>query len=179
MGNAPAAWSRRGRVVFMLLSLGACGDDVPERPAAEADLLHRILTAEDSRSTNPQTLAPLSEGLTHASPEVRRIAVRAVGRLERGDLVSEIQGHLQDSDASVRAEAANALAQLVRLADPAPVKALLSERLSVEADDDVKGVIAESLGRLRHSSGAEAAASATILVSGRLFAPPRPSPATA
>jgi cyclophilin family peptidyl-prolyl cis-trans isomerase len=148
------------------LALAACGEAnrAPERPAEEADLLHRILTAEDSRSTNPQTLSPLAEGLTHPNAEIRRITVRAVGRLERAGLISEIQGHVQDSVASVRAEAANALAQSVRLGDPAPAKALLTERLSVESDEGVKGVIAESLGRLRQASAEDAAETATTLV---------------
>jgi cyclophilin family peptidyl-prolyl cis-trans isomerase len=165
-GTRAPAWLRRGRgCVWLLAALCACeSSSVSSRPADEAELLHAILIAEDSRSPDPRALAPLAEGIEHANPEIRRVTVRALGRLERADLIPQIQPLLQDPDAAVRAEAANALAQSVFRETEPSARTLLLERLGSETDEGVKGALAQSLGRLRHADSADVASTATALV---------------
>jgi cyclophilin family peptidyl-prolyl cis-trans isomerase len=70
-----------------------------------------ILEAEDRRAPTPRDLAVLRGGLHSGDPETVRIAVRALGRLERPALVADIAPLLRHSMPEVRAEAANALGQ--------------------------------------------------------------------
>ena len=92
-------------------------------PAASQDpvLLSAILAAEDARGNTPAELAPIFRGLAHGDPRVRRIAVRALGRMERPELVPQILPLLSDDAPPVRAEAANALGQAVFNGDAALV----------------------------------------------------------
>ena len=70
--------------------------------------------AEDARPTTEAGLAPLREGLQERRP--RRTAIRAIGRLERPELIPLVAPALSDG-VGIRAEAANALAQLARTPD--------------------------------------------------------------
>src|SRR5687767_15870676 len=79
-------------------------------------LQERMLQAEDARPTTDAGLAPLMEGLKGNG---RRTAVRAIGRLERPEMIPLIAPALNDG-VGIRAEAANALAQMART--PAAVK---------------------------------------------------------
>lgn len=128
-----------------------------------------IAAAEARRAANPRDLAIIRGGLTHPDSDVVRMAVRALGRLERPALVPEIAPFLRSIVPEVRAEAANALAQALH-GGPAPdpkrsatrriaaqasseaavasVLATLTNRLGVEADPSVRQAICESIGRL-------------------------------
>ena len=91
---------------------------------AQPSLRLRMLEAEDARASSPDGLAPLLEGLASSDGSIRRIAVRALGRMERPPLVATIRPLLADTDPDVRIEAANALAQSVKAGGAADVAAL-------------------------------------------------------
>ena len=79
--------------------------------AANAQSLQeRMLQAEDARPTTAAGLAPLMEGLKGNG---RRTAIRAIGRMERPEMIALIAPALNDG-VGIRAEAANALAQMAR-----------------------------------------------------------------
>jgi len=142
-----------------------CGGDAHERSEADAALLHRILEAEDARAPDAEALDTLFEGLASTSPEVRRIAVRALGRLERDDLTDRIAPLLDDGEPAVRSEAANALAQAVYRTDGTTVRDLLTSRLHEEAHPATAGALARSLGRVRLADAGEARSAALALAS--------------
>jgi len=111
-----------------------------------------LLAAEDARARGPEQLAVLVQGTRHADSLVRRLAVRALGRLERTDVVPDIRPLLNDPAPGVRAEAGNAWAQaLTRTADVAAPPDLLT-RVRVESDPWARGVLAAAIGRLVYSS---------------------------
>lgn len=144
------------------LLIAACGD-ADQRDRAETALLARMIAAEDARPHAADSLALLYEGLA-ADVEGRRFAVRGLGRLERDTLVPRIAPLLADSNAAVRAEAANALAQAVSRGGMPSARAPLLDRLAIETDPAVRGALAEAIGRLRHASEADAAEVATALL---------------
>ncbi len=126
----------------------------PGDPALSQDpgSLSAILAAEDARADTPAELAPIFHGLTNGDPRVRRIAVRALGRMERPELVPQIVPLLSDDAPPVRAEAANALGQAVFNGDAALVTGSLVARLTSEGDPAVRGAILQTLGRLPYES---------------------------
>ena len=111
-----------------------------------------ILAAEDRRADSPEGLDPILRATRSASAEMRRLAVSALGRMERVSLVPSILPLLSDSVPLVRAEAANALGQAVFRGDGSAVLNPLLDRLSAESDPHVRGVIAQTLGRLSYES---------------------------
>ena len=79
--------------------------------------------------------------------------MRGIGRLERDDLLGAALALLVDPDASVRRAAADAAAQAVaRGGSVSTARDGLMVRLRAEPEADVRGEIAESLGRLRADS---------------------------
>ncbi len=157
-----------------VISVPACFD----APPSASTLRQAILKAEDSRAPDPAALKVLLEAAKSSKADIQRLAVRALGRLERPDLVDVIAPFLAAENASVRAEAANALGQSVhalKSAGPSgnagrgsaavsvtTVADRLSARLGAEHDPRVRGVIARTLGRLPYQdaaglSGVEAA----------------------
>jgi len=137
---------------FVLLPcFAAC--DSSERSSGPRDLdsllWYQMVVAEDMRAETPEQLSPLFQGLRSVDPALRQIAVRALGRMERPALVESIARLLTDSAAAVRAEAANALGQAVYRGNVEVVLAPLLGRFNEEPDPFVRGVIAQTLGRLR------------------------------
>lgn len=151
----------------------------------DTTLWNRMIAAEDARGRMAGGIAPLREGLVSSDPEIRRWAVRALGRLEQASLAATIARALEDADAGVRAEAANALAQsIVRVGDErepadrqvvderddpvstsavASVRTTLLEQAARESDAFARTVIAESLGRLRHDAAQTRQTADTLL----------------
>ncbi len=124
--------------------------------AAQASLRERILLAEDARAQTDAELATLGQGLTNRDPQIRRQAVRALGRLERPELLALLTRALADTSAEVRIEAANAAGQLARGAKGvADAKSRLLARARIEADPRVWGPVAATLGRLAYTSAAD------------------------
>ncbi len=105
-------------------------------------------------------LATIRAGAHSEDAATVRIAIRALGRLERPELIADILPSLRHPLPEIRAESANAVAQAAQgWARKPPPKApargdldvaatALAARLSVEADPNVRAVIGESLGRL-------------------------------
>jgi len=123
-----------------------------EQPA----LSERILIAEDARAQTDAELTTLRSGLTHADPKVRQQSVRAIGRLERADLIPALTRPLADTVADVRIEAANAVGQLAR--GPKGVtdaKSRLLARTKIEREPRVWAAVAATLGRLPYTTAAE------------------------
>ncbi len=111
-----------------------------------------VLESEDARAEQPTVLLA---ALKDSDPNIQRIAVRAVGRLERPQFADAIRPLLASTDASVRAETANALGQMNVSFD-------VSGALKDENDATVRSVIYETAGRVKEPvPGVEA-----ILVSG-------------
>ncbi|HWI19103.1 MAG TPA: hypothetical protein VNT81_15220, partial [Vicinamibacterales bacterium] len=117
-------------------------------PVAAQSLQERMLQAEDARPTTEAGLAPLREGLQGGT---RRTAIRAIGRLERPDMIALVAPALNDG-VGIRAEAANALAQMARTpAAVIEVQKLLIARAATDASLNTWepwGEIAAALGRL-------------------------------
>jgi cyclophilin family peptidyl-prolyl cis-trans isomerase len=151
---------------ILLAAASSCGSQQRAAPAIAAEeiaLVQRMLAAEDARSHAPEGIAPLLEGARSNDVRVRRLAVRGLGRLESDSLVPRIAPLLADADPGVRAETANALGQAVLDADPEPARSALLDRLPAEPHAYVRGVIGETLGRLRHATPADAAETAARL----------------
>jgi cyclophilin family peptidyl-prolyl cis-trans isomerase/HEAT repeat protein len=152
-----------GAFSVALALLGGCGFTSSQRSADENAALERILAVSDARPASADSLAPLLEGTSASSVEVRVQAVRALGRQERPDLVELILPLLDDPAPAVRAEAANALGQAVHGREPGSARSALLEHLADESDAEVLGVIAQTLGRLRIAQGVDPPPAATAL----------------
>ncbi|MGE0866035.1 MAG: peptidylprolyl isomerase [Vicinamibacterales bacterium] len=135
-------------------------------PAAAQSLQERMLQAEDARPTTDAGLAPLLEGLKGGS---RRTAIRAIGRLERPAMIPLIAPALGDG-VGIRAEAANALAQMARTpAAVVEVQKLLIDRAAIDADLNTWepwGEIAAALGRLPYDTNEQVVAAELVLITG-------------
>jgi cyclophilin family peptidyl-prolyl cis-trans isomerase len=163
---APVRW------LAVALVSAATAAPVPARAQAATRLA--VLQAEDRRAPTAQDLATIRAGARSADPQTARIGVRALGRLERPALVTDILPALVHRVPEVRAEAANAVAQAARGATPEKPVALagpltsLVNRLGVEAEPSVRAALAESIGRLPYRDAAEVARAEGALVG---FAP--------
>ena len=134
--------------------------------ASAQSLQDRMLQAEDARPTTDAGLAPLMEGLKGGA---RRTAIRAIGRLERPQMIELIAPALNDG-VGIRAEAANALAQMART--PAAVVEVQKLLLARAAMDEKLGTweswgeIAAALGRLPYDTAEQVAATEAVLLIG-------------
>lgn len=146
-------------IVSLLVNCSPPDDAPPEIAAPEFRwqnldtlLWAEMLAAEDARADTPESLEPIVSGLTSPIPEVRVLAVRALGRLERAEHVLEIAPLLADTIPAVRAEAANSLGQAVFRGGAGAALGPLLERLGAEPDAYVRGIVAQTLGRLPYES---------------------------
>ena len=138
------------RTLVLLLFVAA--SNLAQQPA----LRERILLAEDARAQSDADLAPLREGLKSHDANIRRQAVRAVGRLERAELIPLVTQLLGDPNDDVRIEAANAVGQLAR--GPKGVtdaKTRLLGRTRLEREPRVWAAVAATLGRLAYTTAAD------------------------
>ena len=135
-------------------------------PASAQSLQERMLQAEDARATTEAGLAPLMEGLKGSG---RRTAIRAIGRLERPVMIPLVAPALDDG-VGIRAEAANALAQMARTpAAVVEVQKLLLNRAAIDANLNTWepwGEIAAALGRLPYDTAEQVAATEAVLTIG-------------
>lgn len=113
---------------------------------------HAILEAEYSRAEDVSTLL---KGLKSPEVRIQRLAVRAVGRLERPALRDSVLPLLGSSDAEVRRETVAAIAQMGAAFD-------FGSLLGSEKSGAVRAVVYESMGRV----GPPAADSEVRLVAG-------------
>lgn len=143
--------------LLALLSVPASAQTLATRAA--------ILQAEDRRAQKPADLATIRSGARSGDGNTARIGLRALGRLERPALITDILPGLRHRLPEVRAEAANAVAQAAQGAKapgaPAyalgPAQTALITRLGVEAEPSVRAALCESLGRLPYTVAADAA----------------------
>ncbi len=135
-------------------------------PVAAQSLQERMLQAEDARPATEAGLAALVEGLKGGP---RRTAIRAIGRLERPELIPLVVPALA-AGVGIRAEAANALAQMARTpAAVAQVQKLLIDRAAVDAALDTWESWAEivaALGRLPYETAMHVSDAEAVLVHG-------------
>lgn len=96
-----------------------------------------MLELEHARAENP---AALVAGLKSSNATIQRVAVRAIGRLERPALQREIEPLTRATDVDVRREAVNALAQM-------GATYAFASLLPGEKNGFVRAMIYESLGR--------------------------------
>jgi cyclophilin family peptidyl-prolyl cis-trans isomerase/HEAT repeat protein len=136
--------------------------DAQSRAPAPTDTiaLQHLLLAEDARGTGRDGIEPLLAALDGPDSLLRRLAIRGLGRFQRPALGKRLLPALSDRLPSVRAEAANAVAQSVRrikrsetAIDSSGFGTLdaaraLSGALAGEADPNVADALAQSLGRL-------------------------------
>ena len=144
--------ARRRTALVVVMSAAAWACSSPPgllRPYAA------IVAEEDARGA--RGLGRVLSYLESDDPDVRRLAVRTLGRLEDPERLGQIAPLLDDPDAGVRAAAAMAAAQAVFRADPGVAANALAQRAEVEGAPDALGSVAVSLGRLRAAEGDAAA----------------------
>jgi cyclophilin family peptidyl-prolyl cis-trans isomerase/HEAT repeat protein len=100
-----------------------------------------VLENEDARVEQPVAILA---ALNSTDPQVQRLAVRAIGRLERPQFADLIRPLLESPDAGVRMETVNALGQMNATFN---VDTLIAK----ETDGAVRAIIYETAGRLRES----------------------------
>jgi len=132
-----------------------------------------VLQAEDRRAPAANDLAILRAGAHSGDPQTARLAVRALGRLERPALILDITPFLKSALPEIRTEAASAIGQAAqgwKGEHPAPAAALaaavstLVARLKVEAEPDVRAQICETIGRLPYTTAAQVEAAERTLL---------------
>jgi len=169
-----------GAGAFVTGSLAATEHPLRVQTAVDSSLLQRMLEAEDARAVGPSALGPLFTGLRHSDVETRRRATRAFGRLERSQGLASLRGALADSSPLVRAEAVNAVAQILsgeaqraRAAGDSATdlgRAVVATAgtfaalFSTERDATVRDVIVRSLARLPYPSPAAALAAVSSVM---------------
>jgi cyclophilin family peptidyl-prolyl cis-trans isomerase/HEAT repeat protein len=130
-----------------------------ERQAGRSQILEEILLVEDRRAQGENDLAILTGALAHADPLVVRHAARAIGRLERPGVAWNLFPLLLSPFPAVRSTAMEAIAQaaqgfrgdssLERRGTTWPaLLGALRNRIAVERNPEVRGMLALSLGRL-------------------------------
>jgi cyclophilin family peptidyl-prolyl cis-trans isomerase/HEAT repeat protein len=125
-----------------------------------------ILQAEDRRAPTANDVAIIRTGARSGDPQTVRMAVRALGRLERPALIPDITPSLRHAAPEVRVEAATAIGQAAQgwkdSHTPGSAVTLdsvvspLVARLKVEAEPDVRAAICETIGRLPYTSATQA-----------------------
>lgn len=148
---------RHATAVLLAALLGSAASPGAQAPTLRA----RIVAAEDARVTTAVAIAPILEGLRSADTSIAAQAARALGRLEEPAFARYLVPLLADRRVEVRRQAVNALGQSVaRRRDPAgspsrevaTVTRELLARLAIDSDPSVRGVMAETLGRLPHGA---------------------------
>jgi cyclophilin family peptidyl-prolyl cis-trans isomerase/HEAT repeat protein len=124
---------------------------------AQPTLRERMLIAEDQRAATDADLAPLRQGIGSRDPATRQQAVRAIGRLERPDLMPLVSRLLTDPNVEVRIETVNAIGQMARGPEGlSGAKSRLLARVKGEQTPRVRGVVAATLGRLPYTTARDA-----------------------
>ena len=163
--TAKVAETAKKYILCALCGLG--GLFVTTQSLAQSALAARlaILQAEDRRAPTAVDLALIRSGAHSSDAQTMRIAVRALGRLERPSLLPDITPALQHATPEIRAEAANAIGHAAQgwKHDPgtAPASTLdgvastLAARLKLDTDPDVRAAICETIGRLPYTTTAQ------------------------
>jgi cyclophilin family peptidyl-prolyl cis-trans isomerase len=110
--------------------------------SAQLPVERAILEAEDARSRDVSVFV---EALKNPDPKIQRLAVRALGRLERPEHAAILVPLLSAQDAGLRKELINALGQMGASVD-------MTSFLNREKDADVRGILYAMIGRLPQAS---------------------------
>ncbi len=154
LASAASASALTGAVLTLL----ACGDV----PTIDHTAYAEIVAEEDARGEGG--LDRIGHHLASDDPAVRRMAVRALGRLEDPAQLERIGEFLDDGAVSVRATAAAATAQAV-FGEPSEAAArALAARIDVETNPSVLSSLATNLGRIAPGSPAAQAETDAALV---------------
>lgn len=127
------------------------GEDDPATTRSRQTMA--VLAVEDARAPTARDLSLLIASASSSNPRIQIAAIRALGRLERRDVVTDLLKYLRAPAAATRAEAAFAIAQGMRGNDPSGAQVDIVLQALLSAADDEKsaatlGEIARSLGRL-------------------------------
>ncbi len=133
----------------LLAAFGPCRQDRVDSP------LDYLMAAEDRRGATEDDLLTLRHAAGVQEASMRRAAARALGRLERAELLPDILPLLEDSDAEVRAAAATAVAQALSRGAGRMGFEPLRFRLATDPDAGVASAAAASIGRLSYTDGVE------------------------
>ena len=174
-GNRPLPGSgtpgafRRGCLSGGVLLLAAFAQAQTVPPARV-----NILLAEDHRAPTPRDLAILQAGARSLDGQTAKLALRALGRLERPSVISAIVPALNHPFPENRAEAANALAQAAQgwttaktISGPlTPASLLITLVAALEMDEEasVRAAICESIGRLPYRAADQVALAEAALL---------------
>jgi cyclophilin family peptidyl-prolyl cis-trans isomerase len=171
--NVPIAYSDRVSAPWRSLLLAGVITAVSASAAAQ-QLATRvaILQAEDRRAASARDLATLRSGARSNDGQTARLAVRALGRLERPGVMTDILAALSHRLPEVRTEAANAAAQAaqgLRLSASGAVsipsvQGALINRLAIESEPEVRAALCESIARLPYTQSADVLRAGTTLV---------------
>jgi cyclophilin family peptidyl-prolyl cis-trans isomerase/HEAT repeat protein len=134
-----------------------------------------ILVAEQRRAPTARDVTTLRTGVRSRDPQTARLAVRAIGRLERPSLIADLLPALRSPFPEHRAEAATAIGQAAQgwrdaasattsALSPASVLDTLIDRLAAEEDSGARAAIAETIGRLPFRGPSEALRAEAALV---------------
>ena len=154
-----------------VLLVVARAQDVPANGPRATRLA--VLQAEDRRAPTPRDLAIIRAGAHSPDAQTVRVAIRALGRLERPALIPDITPSLRNALPEIRSEAANAIGQAAHgwRSDHPPdasaldaVSAPLAARLKIEADPDVREAICETIGRLPYVTATQVEAAERTLL---------------
>jgi len=152
-GRSDSSSGRRSTFLLLAATLGpwwlvGCTPPDAGRPDQDARAFVRIASAEDTRPAGGPRLETLLTGTQASSPDVRRWAVRALGRLEDPRHHDAIVALLDDPHPRVRAQAANALAQAHHRGSGEAALPPLRTRAQVEMEPTAVAAVGRSLGRL-------------------------------
>jgi cyclophilin family peptidyl-prolyl cis-trans isomerase/HEAT repeat protein len=170
--NLERSVRRRGRAI-VLAAWGVLVLSAWIQPGQSARVTRtELLRAEDARGKAPAGLQPVLDGLR--DPALRPIAIRALGRLERPELVGHVIPFL--SDPSHVEVAAEALAQSLRGLPPDSGRSaaqrvvldsvfrLLAQRAQADARPASRSAIARSIGRLPYDDPRQARDADSLLI---------------
>jgi len=158
----------RARLVLLLTLAAWVPAPAGLVPAAGAQTIPparlAVLQAESRGGQTPRDLAAIRAGVGSGDPQTVRIAVRALGRLQKPALIGDLNAPLRHNIPEIRAEAANAVAQAAQgvKGDPkgggnaaASAAATLIARLKIEEDPSVRAALCESIARIPYSRAAD------------------------
>ena len=153
--------AHRGLLAAALAALLTSCADAPPPPSGAQAAYAEIVAEEDARGETG--LERVQAHMESDDPEVRAMAVRALGRLEDRGRIAQLGEMLDDPDPEVRMAAATAMAQSVYGDDPGSVLPHLAARIEHETDPEVLGGLATNLGRLSFRSAEQRAAGGSAL----------------
>ncbi len=152
-----------------------------EPPAAPRTSRLAVLQAEDRRAPTPRDLAIIRSGLHGGDAQTVRVAVRALGRLERPALIADLAplaapcapgdpirsrerdraggAGMEEGQSKVRVQGSRRRRAAIDAASTP-----LAARLKIEAEPDVREALCDALGRLPYVNAAQVEAAERTLV---------------